>query len=208
MKFQLIGGDEGALCFGPLGPTPRRDDRYTLLFVRAHTIIHPLAMITVHAQHLEPGRESIAFQPEVGVISSRTSLPAHLPTVRSTIVVHVIERKKLRFCFLTTSTDKSTIVVNDFFPNLKTPSSVALSDFSITTLPPDLVLASSCTFHAAGRALRLAVAITCLRVWRFKIKLFNGKNGWTYSALLRALARRFHPSQYTANLAWVRVSPS
>ena len=185
--------DEGALCFGPLGPTPRRDDRHTLLFVRtADTIIHPLAMIAVHTKHLESRRKSIALQPEVGMISSRISFPGQFTAVRGTIVIHVIERKKLRFLFAATSTHKATIVIDNLVPNFQPPLTVAFTEMLIAKFSPRSVLIPARTFHAARWTLGLTITITSLLVWRLQIEVLDRKYGWTYSALLRALARRCH----------------
>jgi hypothetical protein len=61
----------GALRFGPLGPTPSRDSRYTLsALMRANPAIIALTPIAVHAENLKHGRKAIANDPAMHLLAS------------------------------------------------------------------------------------------------------------------------------------------
>lgn len=85
MQSRLYHHPFGAIRFGPLGPTPLRDSRYTFSLVRtfAREILSPL---TIPAQNLETVRERIFLEPLQQIITAG----ADCLSVLGSIVAYVV----------------------------------------------------------------------------------------------------------------------
>ena len=108
--------------FGPLGPTPLRDSRYTLTcFMWAYAPVARLAMLAIHAKDLKPVRPltgllELSPEPVVKPVSA-AMLTAFSALV--SVIVDVIHAQKLRLAFTATSTDVTAVCfVNRGFHHL------------------------------------------------------------------------------------------